>query len=74
MRLFKFLVLRGIVDMELSPEGMVCAAHPLAVEAGWEILRAGGSAFDTAVAVAAVLNVVETDDVWDWRVWHHFDL
>ncbi|MEM7333891.1 MAG: gamma-glutamyltransferase [Chloroflexota bacterium] len=39
--------------------GMVCAAHFLAVEAGLEILRSGGNAFDTAVTVAAVLNVVE---------------
>ena len=45
--------------MNQSNDGMVCAAHPLAVQAGWEILNAGGNAFDTAVAVAAVLNVVE---------------
>lgn len=37
----------------------VAAAHPLAVEAGLEILRAGGSAADAAVAVQAVLGLVE---------------
>jgi gamma-glutamyltranspeptidase/glutathione hydrolase len=38
---------------------MVAAANPLAVEAGLEILREGGSAADAAVAVQLVLNLVE---------------
>jgi gamma-glutamyltranspeptidase/glutathione hydrolase len=38
---------------------MVAAANPLAAEAGREILRAGGSAVDAAVAVQLVLNLVE---------------
>lgn len=38
---------------------MVAAANPYAVEAGAEILRAGGSAVDAAVAVQAVLGLVE---------------
>ncbi len=44
-----------------APQGqvMVAAANPLAVEAGLEVLRAGGSAVDAAVAVQAVLGLVE---------------
>ncbi|MEU4932600.1 gamma-glutamyltransferase [Streptomyces yokosukanensis] len=38
---------------------MVAAANPLAVRAGCEVLGAGGSAADAAVAVQAVLAVVE---------------
>lgn len=37
----------------------VAAAHPLAVEAGLEVLRKGGSAVDAAVAVQAMLSLVE---------------
>jgi len=39
--------------------GMVSSAQPLATEAGLEILAAGGTAFDAAIAVAAALNVTE---------------
>ena len=38
---------------------MVAAANPLAAQAGREILAAGGSAVDAAVAVQLVLNLVE---------------
>ena len=37
----------------------VAAAHPLASEAGYRILQAGGSAVDAAIAVQMVLTLVE---------------
>jgi gamma-glutamyltranspeptidase/glutathione hydrolase len=61
-------------DLSAAPEGatgsrrvqigtaksfMVSAANPAAVEAGLEMLRAGGTAADAAVAVQLVLNLVE---------------
>jgi gamma-glutamyltranspeptidase/glutathione hydrolase len=42
-----------------APHFMVAAAHPLATDAGDEILRAGGSALDAAIAVQMVLGLVE---------------
>ena len=38
--------------------GAVAAGHPLAAQAGYEVLRAGGTAADAAVTMAAVLAVV----------------
>ncbi len=42
-----------------APQSMVAAANPLAVEAGLDVLRRGGSAVDAAIAVQIVLGVVE---------------
>jgi len=39
--------------------GMVAAAHPLAVQAGLDVLKAGGSAVDAAIAVNAALGFLE---------------
>ncbi|GGB06749.1 gamma-glutamyltransferase [Agarivorans gilvus] len=38
---------------------MVSAANPLAVEAGYEVLKAGGSAVDAMITVQTVLGLVE---------------
>src|SRR5690606_38240856 len=42
-----------------ATSGIVVAAHPLAVDAGTAVLRRGGSAIDAAVAVQAMLGLVE---------------
>lgn len=58
------LLITGAAAREARPvqvyaKGMVSAADPRAAEAGAEMLRAGGSAADAAVATMLALNVVE---------------
>jgi gamma-glutamyltranspeptidase/glutathione hydrolase len=48
-------------DLSWTKGGMVAAANPYAVEAGLEILREGGNAIDAAIAVHAVLGLVEPE-------------
>lgn len=49
----------NITSTEAKAPGMVAAANPYAVEAGLEVLRAGGSAVDASIAVQTVLGLVE---------------
>ena len=44
---------------QFSKNAMVATSHPLAAQAGIEIMRQGGNAIDAAIATAAMLTVVE---------------
>lgn len=43
----------------LAKHGMVATSHPLAAQAGLDVLKAGGTAADAAIATNAMLGLVE---------------
>lgn len=46
-------------NLVFGHKGMVSTTHPIASQAGISVMKAGGNAFDGAIAAAAALTVVE---------------
>jgi gamma-glutamyltranspeptidase/glutathione hydrolase len=53
------LITCGTAQADPARRHMVAAGHPLAAQAGLDVLREGGSAVDAAIAVQMVLTLVE---------------
>jgi len=51
----------AVCEAQTAKHFMVAAAHPLAVEAGYGVLKRGGTALDAAIAVQLVLGLVEPE-------------
>ena len=58
-RFLQILLLACALSAQAAPSYMVAAANPHAARAGVEMLRAGGSALDAAIASQMVLTLVE---------------
>jgi gamma-glutamyltranspeptidase/glutathione hydrolase len=59
MAAFLLVAFLSIGAAQAQQQGFVSSAHPLATEAGLEVLRRGGNAVDAAIAVEAMLGLVE---------------
>ena len=57
--ILRIVLLALVLPAAQAAEHMVAAANPHAARAGLQILRAGGSALDAAIAAQLALNVVE---------------